>query len=338
LARLNESELKPFKALVSEGVSSVMTAHLMLRKIDPVHPATFSKKVLTELLREKIGFKGLVVTDALVMQSVTKHYGPAEAAVKAFQAGADLLLMPENPCQAIEAMVDALMTGRVSMGRLEEALDRRRTALSKVDSVNLPFDESLAHIEQLKLRRSNTLESELINKSVDVRNCITIDKDKKYINLIRVDGLDSTKILNHLSPALLIPQEFGLKSLVTHSLCIPPWDKALDEPLVLDRFEDELIMLQLFVRGNPFQGDAAFNEPWVAVVKQLQRHKCLAGLVVYGSYYLWSDLLQVLEDSIPVAFSPGQMPLAQQKVLRALFQNSKRDKGIDRTSQPEFID
>ena len=94
--RLEAVELPPFQAAIAAGVASVMTAHLQLPALDADYPATLSEPVLTGLLRRQLGFTGLVVTDALVMKAISAAYGPADAAELAFQAGADLILMPAD--------------------------------------------------------------------------------------------------------------------------------------------------------------------------------------------------------------------------------------------------
>ena len=78
------------------------------------------------------------------------------------------------------------------------------------------------------------------------------------------------------------------------------------------------MLLQLFVRGNPFRGSADGQEPWPAVIQQLQAAGRLAGLAVYGSPYLWEHLRPLLDATIPAAYSPGQMPLAQEVLLGRL--------------------
>jgi beta-glucosidase len=78
------------------------------------------------------------------------------------------------------------------------------------------------------------------------------------------------------------------------------------------------VLLQLFVRGNPFRGSADGQEPWPAVIQQLQAAGRLAGLAVYGSPYLWEHLRPLLDATIPAAYSPGQMPLAQEVLLGRL--------------------
>jgi beta-glucosidase-like glycosyl hydrolase/CubicO group peptidase (beta-lactamase class C family) len=125
-ARLDAVDLVPFRAAIAAGVSSIMTGHLVVPALepDPELPATLSPKVLTELLRKQMGFEGLIVTDALDMGGVTNHYAPAEVAVRAFNAGADVLLMPPVPDAALLAMKEAMQSGRVSMQRLDDAVRR----------------------------------------------------------------------------------------------------------------------------------------------------------------------------------------------------------------------
>ena len=129
--RLEQLELKPFRRLIAAGVESVMTAHLLIPALDAERPATLSPKVLTDLLRVSLDFQGLIVTDALVMEAITSLVGPGEAAVQAFEAGADLILMPADADEAINAVCAALASGRLPASRLEQSLQRRREALQR---------------------------------------------------------------------------------------------------------------------------------------------------------------------------------------------------------------
>jgi beta-glucosidase len=99
-----------------------------------------------------------------------------------------------------------------------------------------------------------------------------------------------------------------------------------EQPLELERLGAGPVLLQLFVRGNPFRGSADSVEPWPAVIQQLQAAQRLAGLAVYGSPYLWESLRPLLRQGMPAAWSPGQMPLAQTVLLRQL--------GWDATASP----
>ena len=128
LERLQSLELVPFKAAMHAGVDGIMTAHLYLPQIEPQQdlPATLSRTVLTGMLREQLGFQGLILTDALDMDAIKKDRTAAEAAVQAFEAGADMLLIAgitaEDRLHLGEgppALLAAVRSGRVSEARLD---------------------------------------------------------------------------------------------------------------------------------------------------------------------------------------------------------------------------
>ena len=118
-----------------------------------------------------------------------------------------------------------------------------------------------------------------------------------------------------------------------HPQGLSPWRLDPEAPLALERLGDGPVLLQLFLRGNPFRGERDRQEPWRAVVRQLQQLQRLEGLVIYGSPYVWDDLKAELDPAIPAAYSPGQMPEAQQQVLQAMLQ------GWSTSSEPaDFTD
>jgi beta-N-acetylhexosaminidase len=123
--RLDSIELPPFQAAISEGVDSVMTAHVAMPQIDAEGvPATISRPILTGILRGKLGFSGIITTDAMDMDALARQYGSGEASVRALEAGADVLLMPRNPEEAVAAIVKAVLTKRLPMKRIEESVRR----------------------------------------------------------------------------------------------------------------------------------------------------------------------------------------------------------------------
>jgi beta-N-acetylhexosaminidase len=124
--RLENLELVPFRAAIAAGAGSVMTGHLSIPALEPDSntPATLSHNILTGLLRDELGFQGLVVTDAMDMGGITVRYAPGEAAVRAVLAGADALLMPPVPDAAFESLQDAVKSGRISKERLDASVRR----------------------------------------------------------------------------------------------------------------------------------------------------------------------------------------------------------------------
>ena len=125
LARLMRSDLVPFRSAVSAGVSSVMVGHIDLQAVDPGMPSTLSRRVVTGLLRDRLGFDGLVTTDALNMEGVAGRFDSARSAVLALRAGNDVLLMPPDPRAARDGIVTAVRESRLTQGRLEQAAIRQ---------------------------------------------------------------------------------------------------------------------------------------------------------------------------------------------------------------------
>ncbi len=124
-SRLDSLELPPFRQAFDAGVRSVMTGHLALPEIaaDSV-PATLSRPLTHGLLREELGFDGLVVTDALNMQAVTRTFGVGETAVRVLEAGADLVLMSTNPHAAHQAVRQAVTSGRIDTTEINDSVRR----------------------------------------------------------------------------------------------------------------------------------------------------------------------------------------------------------------------
>ena len=142
--RMDSVELVPFRAAVEAGVALVMSAHIALPQVDSglTRPATMAPNVLTGILRDSLGFRGLIVTDALDMGGVVNSYGPDEAAVQAILAGSDILLQPRDPRTAVEAVVRAVEEGRITRERLDRSVRRvlqlkQRLGLFRRRTVNL---------------------------------------------------------------------------------------------------------------------------------------------------------------------------------------------------------
>jgi beta-N-acetylhexosaminidase len=135
--RLDQLELVPFRAAIAAGVGSIMTGHLNVPALepDPSTPATLSSRVLTDLLRKQMGFQGLVVTDAMDMGGITVRFAPGDAAVRAFLAGADALLMPPVPDAAYEALLAAVQSGQISQERLDSSVRRILQAKARLGLV-----------------------------------------------------------------------------------------------------------------------------------------------------------------------------------------------------------
>jgi beta-N-acetylhexosaminidase len=124
-AELRAVELAPFRAAITAGAAGVMTAHARYPDATATSlPATFSPELLTDLLRDEMGFTGVIITDALNMEAISGLGTPAELALAALRAGADMLLQPVDPLAVHASLVDAVDSGILSRERVEESVRR----------------------------------------------------------------------------------------------------------------------------------------------------------------------------------------------------------------------
>lgn len=135
MARLDSIELYPFKKLAEAGVGSVMVAHLSVPALDPRanRPTSLSRNTITNLLKEKMGYNGLVFTDALEMKGVTKHFGNGQVEAEALAAGNDMLLLPENIEASIREIKKYLADGRLNKKQVEESVKKVLAAKYNLD-------------------------------------------------------------------------------------------------------------------------------------------------------------------------------------------------------------
>ncbi len=124
---IEKSDLIPFQRAIEMNVPMIMTAHVIYRNLDPHDPATLSQSAINDLLRIRMGYKGTVITDDLDMAAVARDHSPEKCAIRALNAGADILLFcnhPENALSARSKVFEALETGGLSEFRVRESLNR----------------------------------------------------------------------------------------------------------------------------------------------------------------------------------------------------------------------
>src|ERR1022692_1015756 len=194
---LENFELAPFRAAIQAGVDAIMTAHIAVPALAAANvPATLSPAILTGLLRGGMGFKGIIVTDALEMGGIAQGYSSGAAAVLALEAGADALVMPPDPEAAVKAVLAAVQSGRLTRARIDESvarllaakervgLDRRATVdLEAIgDQIYMPEDQERA---QDIANRAVTLvknEGSLVPLRAPAKTCFLALAESHYSN------------------------------------------------------------------------------------------------------------------------------------------------------------
>ena len=316
-SRLTRVELPPFINAIAAGVDSVMSAHLTIPVWDREYPATLSEKILTGKLREELGFEGLIVTDALIMGGVTKYATAEEIAVLAVTAGADILLMPEDPEIAIESVYQAVTSGKIPEERIDQSLQRIEKAKERLGLVYQKGEKEagggfnfLSTIEQLSQPNSIKIAQDILRDSVQtVGNLpLIVNNEQAKRNLLVVDDVLNCSFLDLAAPAIAIPQKLGYQR------------QVLDQnSLEQINNDSRQTLLQVFIRGNPFRGTAGLTANAIAQYQLLLNSGNLEGLIIYGSPYVKDWFLSQMAVNLPWVFVYGQMNLAQEIALKTLF-------------------
>ncbi|NEQ98343.1 MAG: beta-glucosidase [Cyanothece sp. SIO2G6] len=335
--RLEQIELVPFQAAIAAKVSAIMTAHLQVPALDPDYPTSLSPLTLTQLLRQEMGFDGLIVTDALVMQAITKHYGAYEAPVMALEAGSDIILMPVDPPGTIAAICEAVQTGRISRERIHASLERiwraKQVACAPMLSGGtghewetqgpLTFQpDAIAQSQAIELCQA------ILEQSLVVQFASASDSQAESMigegqlgaiaptNLILIDNLLDANFLGMHTPAIKLPQQWGYQ-LQWIDNQMPKFSGSGLGP-ALGSVDAQNTLLQLFIRSNPFQDTTGLVQMAQHLIETLIGINQLQGLALYGSPYVWAQLAPLILAHVPAVFTYGQMPTAQTIALENL--------------------
>ncbi len=172
-ARLDSIELYPFKQLVAQGATSVMVAHLNVPALDAREnrPTTLSGPTIVDVLRNELGFDGIVYTDAMEMKGVTKHFEPGMADLEAFLAGNDVIVLPEDIAQGYKQVLDAVNNGTISMERLDKSVYR---ILRTKEILDLPSKSSWTNAtniyEEINSDEAINIKAEIYEQALTLAN------------------------------------------------------------------------------------------------------------------------------------------------------------------------
>jgi beta-N-acetylhexosaminidase len=339
-ARLDAVELVPFRAGIAAGAKAVMVAHLAVPAIDPTPapplreapadaeykvtageiskeattPATLSAPIVTELLRKQLGFRGLVLTDAMGMNGISLHLPPGEAAVRAILAGVDVVLMSPDTDAALQAVIEAVKSGRISHERLNESVDR---ILTLKKALNL-FEEKSPDLTKIgkvvDSPQNRALEAEVARRSLTLvreeAGTLPLRKDAKLLSLVVSD--EAT--LN--GPAAVLTAEMKKRDPATQTARLDPRSTAEEvAAAVAAAAESDAVLVSLFVRTRSGQGPISVPEPGKAAVTGILALGKPVAAVSFGNPYLLREL-----PSLPTYVCAwGAQDVMQTAAAAALF-------------------
>ncbi len=289
--RLNAVELVPFRAAIAAGVDGIMTGHLSVPAIEEKEiPATVSASVITGLLRKELGFEGLTITDAMDMQGLSKQFPPGEAAVRALEAGVEVLLIPTSPDAAIKGVVDAVRSGRLPVEKLHSAVAHLLSAKHRLGL----FQNRLVNLEG-------------VSEQIDAPELTDLAQSVAEKALAILKNEPAQIPLSDPASACLVTLAEGRystsgKKLIEEALTRAPKMKTmwLDPSLKLPDLEEAAadlkncgsVVIAAFVTVSSYRGDVSLPGNFTSFVERVSQGPAPVTLCALGSPYVLSKFPQ----------------------------------------------
>ena len=307
--RLDSVELYPYKRVFDAGMASVMTAHLSIPVLEsnPKLPTSLSPSVVTDLLKEELGFLGLIFTDGLNMKGAADYSSSAEIDLAAVLAGNDVLLIPQDVPATISLMKNSIQTGVLSPERIDESVRKILLAKYKVGlHLYKPID-TLNLVKDL-----NTIEDEVLHREL-VKNSITIIKNKK--NILPIEDLKKHKKIAYVALGDDTGDQF-LDALAKYSKIHKVDSNNLNE--VIDTLEDFDLVVVGFHKSNahPWKPYEFSNQELVWLHEIARKNKTI--LAVFASPYSLLNIKSFTNlEAVLVAYQNSE--IAQEITAQTIF-------------------
>ncbi len=307
--RLDSVELYPYKRVFDAGMASVMTAHLSIPVLEsnPKLPTSLSPSVVTDLLKEELGFLGLIFTDGLNMKGAADYSSSAEIDLAAVLAGNDVLLIPQDVPATISLMKNSIQTGVLSPERIDESV--RKILLAKY-KVGLHFHKPIDTLNLVK--DLNTIEDEVLHREL-VKNSITIIKNKK--NILPIEDLKKHKKIAYVALGDDTCDQF-LDALAKYSKIHKVDSNNLNE--VIDTLEDFDLVVVGFHKSNahPWKPYEFSNQELVWLHEIARKNKTI--LAVFASPYSLLNIKSFTNlEAVLVAYQNSE--IAQEITAQTIF-------------------
>jgi len=315
--RMDSVELRPFQEAIDAGMGAIMTAHISVPSLNGGvrEPSTLSPLVLTNVLRDDMGFGGIVFTDAMDMSAISRRHNAGEAAVRALEAGADVILMPASVAGALEGIVEAVRAGRIDEARLDESVLR---VLDTKEGLELPI-RRLVPIEDISDQVGVPAHTAVADRIAE--NAITLLKNDR--SLLPLAGTRSARVMSvsyRRSSDVLAGRFFNrvlgstYARLSTVTLDGDSEDVAYEQ-LTRRARDQALVVVSTYVTAVSYAGSVALPDELVEFIEALSRMGVPHTVVSFGNPYLVSAFPDV--QSYMLAWNGSEA--SQRAAARALL-------------------
>ena len=314
--RLENVEFVPFRRAIEAGVDTVMTAHVAVPQLTKgvKTPATLSPEILTGVLKNSLGFRGIVVTDSMEMDGIKKHYGNAVAAVAAVKAGVDVLLLPPDAVEAINAIERAVKNGEISEKRIDESVKKileakQRLRLHENRTTNIEkIGDLVSSPENIQL--ADEIAARAVAAIKDEKRLLPLDPSEKR----RVYGLVLTPTNSDTSGTAFLnafKERFPGAQAELATARVPESQSAAIEKAIAAADIVVVATLTRLVTGR----NIGIPDKHLSIVKKLASLKKPVVWVILGSPYL----LRIAPEMGTVICSFSYSENSQEAAVKALF-------------------
>lgn len=317
-------DLKTFQFAIDAGVQSVMIGHLDVPELTDVNgaPATFSYSVVTSLLKNKMGFDGLIVTDALNMHALTNNYTQKQIGMLSIQAGCDLLLFPSKELEMLDGLVEAVENGRLTIDRIDESVKKvlkvkKWLDLDKKQFVDLE-DAKKVIAKKSHYRLAQDIAETSITLVKDEQSLLPLNPDK-YSNVFSITISDSRFKKTIEEPFLFeekLNEEFGYVK--NHRVNFSSKDKLYTK--ILEELETaDLIILPIYANVKSFQGSVDLHEEQFDFINKILDLNKPTVAISFGNPFILTEV-----PELPTYLTTyGNVPLSQTSAVNAILGNTK---------------
>ena len=288
ITELNDIELKPFKSAVKNNVKMIMMAHIAMPALDASKkPASHSYKITTELLKKEWGFDGLIITDGMEMRGITNQAWSGEAAIRAIEAGSDIILLPLDVERTIESIYSAVLSGRIDEQRINFSVNKILSSKKELslfsDTLNFKYMSSIVGNKD-HLVTASKIASSSITLVKDDKNHIPIkpEKIKKMAHLILTDDDNSVNALKTIKSNISYTHGNTTNISVNYELSDILIDDLINR---LNKF-DKIIVSTLVKISSMNKGKSTLNPTHLKLIKKMSSNNLPFIVVSYGSPYL----------------------------------------------------
>lgn len=320
LERLNQVELPPFQAAIESGVGAVMSAHIYVPEFEPERgmPATLSHRILTDLLRTRLGFQGLVFTDAMNMQGVTAHFTPEDATLRTVKAGADIILAPVDAQRSFNAILGAVRSGDIPLARIEASTQRILEAKARLGL----HKNRLVDMTSLDVNVGSAGHRGLARAMME--KALTLVRDNKRVLPLRIPPpqhilnltiLDSGSGWREGLPGQTFRQELANRFSAVTSVQID--DRTPKDAIeILESLADasDVVIAGAFIRVAAYKGSVELSQEQLDLLHYLSTLDKPFVFTVFGSPYLLSFVPELPTYILTYEYYPE----AERAALRAM--------------------